>query len=37
MSSKHIAVKVDVTGAKYVLFAGASVHLSARKTYRLGQ
>ena len=29
-SSKHIALKVDVTGAESILFAGASVHLSAR-------
>ena len=36
-SSKQIALKVDVTGAENILFAGASVHLSARKFYRLGQ
>ena len=27
-SSKHIAVEADVIGAKNILFAGASVHLS---------
>ena len=31
--SKHIALKVDVIGAEDVLFAGASVHLSARKYF----
>ena len=32
-----IALKEDVTGPENILFAGASVHLSARKSYRLGQ
>ena len=36
-SSKHIPLKVDVLGAENILFACASVHLSARKFYRLGQ
>ena len=36
-SSKHIVLKVDVTGAKNILFACASVHLSARKIDRLWQ
>ena len=37
-SSKLIALKVDVLhDRKIILFAGASVHLSARKFYRLGQ
>jgi len=37
-SSKRIALKADViTGPENVLFAGVSVHLSARKFYRLGQ
>ena len=35
-SSKHIALKVDVIGAENVLFACASVYLSAWKFYRLG-
>ena len=36
-SPKHIAVKVDAIGPENTLFAGVSVHLSARKFYRLGQ
>ena len=35
--SKRTALKVDVIGAENILFAGASVHLSARKFYMLGQ
>ena len=35
-SSKHIELKVDVTEEEKILFAGASVHLSDRKLYRLG-
>ena len=34
--SKLIALKVDVTGPENILFAGASVQLSAQKFYRLG-
>ena len=30
VSSKHTALKVDVIGPQNILFAGASVHLSAR-------
>ena len=33
----HTALKVDVIGPENTLFAGASVHLSARKFDRLGQ
>jgi len=33
--SKRIALKIDVTGLENVLFAGASVQLSARNFYRL--
>ena len=33
--SKCMALKVDVTGPEKVPFAGASVHLSAQKFYRL--
>jgi len=36
-SPKRIALKVDVTGPENILFAGVSVHHSARKFYRLGQ
>ena len=36
-SSKLKALKVDVMGAENILFAGASLHLSARKYYRLGK
>ena len=36
-SSEHIALKIDVIGPENMLFAGASVHLSAQKFYRLGQ
>ena len=36
-SSKHTALKVDVTGPENLLFAGVSVRLSAHKCYRLGQ
>ena len=36
-SSKRIALKIDVIGPENILFAGASVHLSAGKFYRLGQ
>ena len=36
-SSKSIKLEVDVIGLENVLFAGASVHLSARKFYKLGQ
>ena len=32
-----MASEVDVIGPENILFAGASVHLSARKLYRLGQ
>ena len=32
---KHIALKVDATGPENILSAGASLHLSARKCYRL--
>ena len=35
--SKCIALKVAVTGPENIQFAGASVHLSAGKFYRLGQ
>ena len=34
--SKLVALKVDVIGPKNILFVGVSVHLSARKFYRLG-
>ena len=34
---KRITLKIDVTGPENILFACASVHLSARKFYRLGQ
>ena len=37
LSSKRIALKVDVIGLENILFAGASVYHSARKLYRLGQ
>ena len=37
LSSNRIALKVDVIGPELILFAGASVHLSARKFYRLGE
>ena len=36
-SSQHTALKVDVIGPENILFAGTSLHLSARKFYRLGQ
>ena len=36
-SSKRISLKADVIGPENILFAGASVHLSAQKLYRLGQ
>ena len=36
-SSKRIALKADVIGPENVLFAGASVQLSARKFDSLGQ
>ena len=36
-SSKRTALKVGVAGPENVLFGGASVHLLARKFYRLGQ
>ena len=36
-ASKRIALKLDVIGPENILFAGASVHLSARKLYVLGQ
>ena len=36
-SSKHIILKVDAIRQENTLFAGASMHLSARKFYRLGQ
>ena len=36
-SSKRIALKLDVIGPENILYAGASVHLSAREFYRLGQ
>ena len=36
-SSKPIALKIDVTGPENILFAGVSLHLSARKLYRLRQ
>ena len=36
-SSKRITLKVDVTGPENILFAGASVHLSARKFDRRQQ
>ena len=36
-SLNHIALKVDVIGPENILFAGASMHLSAQKFYRLGQ
>ena len=37
-SSKRIALKVDVLQDREILlFADASVHLSSRKFYRLGQ
>ena len=29
--------KIDVTGPENLLFAGGSLHLSARRVYRLGQ
>ena len=35
--SKLVALQTEVTGSEKVLFAGASVHHSARKFYRLGQ
>ena len=35
--SKRIALKIDVIGPENKLFAGASLHHSARKFYRLGQ
>ena len=37
LSSKRIALKLDVTGPENILFAGTSLHLSARKFYTLGQ
>ena len=36
-SSKRIALKVDAIEPEDVHFAGASVQLSARRFYRLGQ
>ena len=33
----RIALKIDVIGQENILFAGASVQLSARTFYRLGQ
>ena len=35
-SSQRIALTVDVIGPENILFAGESLHLSARKFYRLG-
>ena len=35
-ASKRIELKIDVIEQENVLFAGASVHHSARKLYRLG-
>ena len=35
-SLKSIALKVDVIGPEHILFAGESLHRSARKFYRLG-
>ena len=35
-SSRLKALKVDVIGPENILFAGESVHLSARTFYRLG-
>ena len=37
ISSKGIALEVDVMGPENILFAGMSVHLSAKKLYRMGQ
>jgi len=34
---KCIALNIDVIGLENILFAGASIHLSAQKFYRLGQ
>ena len=36
-ASKRVALKTDVIGPKNRLFAGVSVHHSARKCYRLWQ
>ena len=36
-SPKRTALIIDVTGPENILPAGTSVHLSARKFYRLGQ
>jgi len=36
LSSQRIALKVDVIEPENILFAGTSLHLSARKLYRLG-
>ena len=35
-SSKHIALKADVIGQENILFAGVSVHHSARKFLQAG-
>ena len=37
LSPKRIALNLDAIGPENILFAGASVHLSARKFYILGQ
>ena len=36
ISIKHTELKIEVTGLENILFAGASVHHSAQKFYRLG-
>jgi len=36
-SLQRTALKVDVTGPENILLAGAAMHLSAQKFYRLGQ
>ena len=37
MRKDRIALKADVIGPESIVFAGASVHHSAQKFYRLGQ
>ena len=37
LSSKDVALKIDIIGPENIPFGGSSVHHSARKFYRRGQ